>query len=122
MGLCCTSSWRDSLKYLKTNEKDLTVNSLMCIALKAFEESEVELGWSLTQKLYLLHEVLSTELFDAWFNLCDNNKNYSNLRVLEFLMDNECIVRKDLAEFIRKKFTQLGSKITNTIIHHDRYQ
>lgn len=119
LGLCCTPAWRDSLEHVNAirNERDVTVNSLVSIALKAFEEEEIDLGWTLTQTIFTRHEILSLEIFSAWFKLCEKYPNYRFLRVLEFLRDNECVIRMDLAELIREKFKQFGSKVCTTRIH-----
>lgn len=118
MGLCCTPLWRSSLEHLKAlkNEEDVTINAYICIILRAFEEEEIDIGWSLIQTIYNRHKVLPLVVFAAWFNLCENNKNHSYLKVLEFLRSNECTVRANLAELICEKYKQFGSKIVNTII------
>ncbi|VVC27280.1 Hypothetical protein CINCED_3A023283 [Cinara cedri] len=121
MGLCCTPLWRNSLEYLNNfkNEKDIKIRAYSCTIFKAFKEEEIDIGWSLIQTMYNQHEILLTSVFAAWFNLCDINKNYSYQKVLEFLRDNECIVRTHLAELIHEKYKQYGSKITTTIIKPD---
>lgn len=120
MGLCRTPLWRNSLEYLNNfeNEKDIKKRAYICTIFKAFKEEEIDIGWSLIQTMYNQHKILSTAVFAAWFNLCDSNKNYSYQRVLEFLRDNECIVRTHLAELIREKYKQYGSKTTTTVIKH----
>jgi len=122
MGICCTPLWRESLEYLKAfkNGNDITINTLVCIIIKAFDEAEIDLGWTLTQDVFNRHEVLPLEIFEAWFHLCEKNVNFSHLKVLEFLRDSQCIVRIDLAELIRKKFKQFGSQITTTMIYHNK--
>lgn len=118
MGLCCTPLWRDSMKYLKTlkDQNSLKTSAYVCVILKAFEEKEIEIGWSLIQTIYNQYEILPIAVFTAWFNHCENNKNLSHLRVLEFLRNNECIVRANLAELIYEKYKQFDSKITTTKI------
>jgi len=121
MGFCCTPLWRESVQYLKAlkNRSDITMNTLVCIITKAFDEAEIDLGWTLTQDIFNRHETLPIAIFAAWFNLCEKNNNFSHLKVLEFLRDNECIVRIDLAELIQEKFKQFGSQITTTVINHN---
>jgi len=99
------------------NGSDVTVNSLVSIALRAFEEEEIDLGWTLTQTIFTRHEILSLEIFSAWFKLCEKNSNYRFLKVLEFLRDNECVIRTDLAELIQEKFKQFGSEVNTARIH-----
>lgn len=122
MGLCCTPLWRDSLNYLKTlpNENDISLNTLVCIILKAFEDNEIDLGWTLTQQLFNRHNTLPLAIFTAWFNICETNKNYKYQRTLEFLRDNECVVNANMAELIQEKLKKNGNKITTTIINHNR--
>lgn len=120
MGLCCTPVWRDSLKYMKAlkNDNGCTINTLVCIVHRAFEEGEIDLGWTLIQMIFNQSGTVPLEVFVAWFNLCEQNINYSYLKVLEFLKDNEFIVREDLAELIKKKLKQFGCKVSNTTINH----
>lgn len=120
MGLCCTPIWRDSLEYLNVvkNKNEITMNTLICIILRAFEEEEIDLGWTLIQNMYDQFEILSNEVFVAWFNLCEKNINCNHFKVLEFLRDNECTVREELAEIIHDKFTSFGSASTTTMIYH----
>lgn len=122
MGLCCTPAWRDSLEYLKTfeNKTDITVNSLISIILKAFEEEDIDLGWTLTQNLFTLYGILPVEIFTSWFNLYEKNDNFKYWKVLKFLKDNECVVKEDLAKLIYAKFKQFGSKVTTTTIYHNK--
>lgn len=122
MGLCCTPVWRDSLKYLDAlkNYKDVSINTLVCIVNKAFEQGEYDLGWIVVQNIFNQHGIVPLEVFTDWFNVCEKNSNCSFLRVLEFLRDNEFIVRDDLAELIRKNLIQFGSKITTTIICYNK--
>lgn len=122
MGLCCTPAWRDSLEYLKAlkNDKDVTINTLVCIVIKAFEEGEIDLGWIVVQNIFNRYGTVPIEVFAAWFNLCDKNSNFSYLRVLEFLRDNEFIIRGDLADLIGEKLIKFGCKISTTQIHHNK--
>lgn len=122
MGICCTPLWRESMEYLKAlkNRNDVTINTLVCIITKAFDEAEIDLGWTLTHDIFNRHETLPIAIFAAWFNLCEKNINFSHLKVLEFLRDSECIVRIDLAELIRDKFKQFGSQIATTVINHNK--
>lgn len=122
MGLCCTPLWRDSLNYLKTlpNENDITSNTLIYIIIRAFEDAEVDLGWTLTQQLFNRHNILPLVIFATWFNLCETNKNYTYLRALEFLRDNECVLNEDMAKLIQKKLQKIDNKITTTTIYHKR--
>lgn len=122
MGLCCTPAWRDSLEYIKTfkNETDVTVNSFICIILKAFEEEEIDMGWALTQNLFNIYGILPVEIFTSWFDLYEKNANFKYWKVLEFLKDNECVVKEDLAKLICEKFKQFGSKVTTTTIYHSK--
>lgn len=121
MGICCTPLWRDSLKFIKASkiEDDITVNTLVCIILRAFEEAEIDLGWTLVQNMFNRHRILPLEIVAAWFNLCKKNANYSHRRVLEFLRDNEYIIREDLAELIRNNLKQSGIKTTTSMIYHN---
>lgn len=117
MGLCCTPLWRDSLECIKALKYEkLTNNTLVCIILRAFEDEEIDLGWNLIQTLFDVHGVLPLEVFVAWFNLCEKNINCNYKKVLEFLRDNEYIVREDLAELISEKLRQFGCQIKTTII------
>lgn len=120
MGLCCTPLWRDSLEFIKASkiENDITVNTLTCIILRAFKESEMDLGWTLIHNLFNRHRILPLEIVAAWFSLCEKNVNCSYRRVLEFLRDNEYIIREDLAELIRNKIKQSGIKATTTMVYH----
>lgn len=120
MGICCTPLWRDSLEYIKAikNENDITVNALVCIILRAFEEEEIDLGWTLLQNMFNQYGILPLEIVVAWFNLCEKNVNYSQYRVLEFLRDNEYIIREELAELIHNKFNEVGTKATTTMINY----
>lgn len=121
MGLCCTPLWRDSLEYLKSlKHAKLTFNTLVCIVLRAFEEAEIDLGWTLTQTIYNQHGILPLDIFAAWFNLCEKNTNCSYKKVLEFLRDNEYIIREDLAELICEKLKQFGCQITTTMIYYNK--
>lgn len=121
MGICCTPLWRDSLEFIKASKiEDITVNTLTCIILRAFEEAEMDLGWNLVHNLFNRHRILPLEIVAAWFNLCEKNVNCSYLRVLEFLKDNEYIIREDLAELIRNKIKQSGIKTTTTMIYHHK--
>lgn len=120
MGLCCTSSWRECLEYFKVLQNENTsVISIICIVKKAFEEAEMDLGWTLIQQMYNRYETLPVDVFAAWFDLCQKNTDYRYEKVLEFLRDNECTVGVDLAELIRKKVKQFGSKANTTIINHN---
>lgn len=120
MGLCCTPSWRECLEYSKVlnNERALTVNTNICIIVKAFEEAEIDLGWTLIKQMYNQNEVLPVEVFSAWFDLCEKNTDYKYQKVLEFLSDHECTIKVDLAELIREKVKQFGSEINTTVINH----
>lgn len=120
LGLCCTPAWRNSLELVNAikNKNDVTINSLVSIALRAFEEEEIDLGWTLTQTIFTRHEILSVEIFSAWFNLCEKNSNFRCLKVLEFLRDNECVVRTDIAELICEKLKLFGYEVTTTMIHY----
>lgn len=122
MGLCCTPVWRDSLKYLKALKNDIkaTNNTLVCIVIKAFEEGEFDLGWTLIQDIFNQSGTAPLEVFAAWFYTCEKNIECSYLKVLEFLRDNEFIVREDLAELIREKLKQFGCKVSNTMINHHK--
>lgn len=122
MGLCCTPMWRDSLEHLKVmkNKSEISMSTLICIILRAFEEEEIDLGWTLIQDIYDQFGVLPNEVFVSWFNLCEKNINYSHLKVLEFLKDNECTVKEDLAELIHDKAKQFGNTSTTTMIHHHK--
>jgi len=122
MGICCTPLWRKSLEYLKVlkNENDVTINTLVCIIIKAFNEAEIDLGWSLTQVIFDRYGLLSKEIFASWFDLCEKNTHFDCWKALEFLRDNECIVKVDLAELIKKKLKQFGNQITTTMIYHNK--
>ncbi|XP_025196412.1 mitochondrial ribonuclease P catalytic subunit [Melanaphis sacchari] len=121
MGICCTPLWHDSLEFIKasTIDDEITVNTLLCIILRAFEEAEIDLGWNLVHNIFNRHRILPLEIVEAWFNLCEKNVNCSHRRVLEFLRDNEYVIREDLAELIRNKFKQFGIKTTTTMIYHN---
>ncbi|XP_026804869.1 mitochondrial ribonuclease P catalytic subunit [Rhopalosiphum maidis] len=121
MGICCTPLWRDSLEFIKASkiEDDISVNTLVCIILRAFEEAEIDLGWNLVHNIFNRHRILPLEIVTAWFNLCEKNVNCSHRKILEFLRDNEYIIREDLAELIRNKLKQLGIKTTTTMIYHN---
>lgn len=123
MGLCCTPAWRDSLNYLKTlkDENDITLKTLICIIVKAFNENETDLGWTLTQQIFNKHGSIPLEVVATWFNLCEQNKKFDYRKLLEFLRDNECVIMSDLAELIREKLKQYGNKVTTTIINHKKY-
>lgn len=122
MGLCCTPAWRDSLEYLKTlkNQNDLTTSTLVCITVRAFKETETDLGWTLMQQIFNKHGSVPLEVIATWFNLCEQDKKFNYQRVLEFLRDNECVITSELAEFIHEKLNQFGSKVTTTIINHKK--
>lgn len=120
MGLCCTPNWRDSLKCLKVlkNGNKVTISTLVCIVIKAFEEGDFDLGWILTQDIFNQSGTVPLEVFAAWFYACEQNINFSYLKVLEFIRDNEFIVREDLAELIREKLKKFGCKVSNSMINH----
>lgn len=121
MGLCCTPLWRDSINYLKAlpHENDkITSNTFICIILRAFEDAEIDLGWTMTQQLYNLHNLLPLVIFASWFNLCETNLNYKYQRALTFLKDNECIVNENMAKLIQEKFKLAGNQVTDTIISY----
>lgn len=122
MGICCTPLWRDSLKFIKESqiEDEITVNTSVCVILRAFEEAEIDLGWSIVQNMFDHHRIIPLEIVSAWFNLCEKNVNFSHCRVLEFLKNNEYIIREDLAELIRNKLKQTDIKTTTTMIYHNR--
>lgn len=120
MGLCCTPAWRDSLEYLKVLEHHASIQTYICIILKAFEEKDEELGWTLTYDIFNQHGVLPLEIFQSWFNLCEKNINFNYQRVLEFLRDCEGIIRIDLAELIHEKCKQFGNKVATTMILHSK--
>ncbi|KAL4122450.1 hypothetical protein QTP88_014779 [Uroleucon formosanum] len=121
MGICCTTLWRDSLKFIKESkiEGDVTLNTFVSVILRAFEEGEIDLGWTTVQNMFNLHRIIPLEIIAAWFNLCEKNINCSHRRVLEFLRDNEYIIRDNLAELIRSKLKQSGIKTTTTMIYHN---
>lgn len=122
MGICCTPLWRDSLKFMKESkiEGEITLNTFVSVILRAFEEEEIDLGWTTAQNMFNLHKIIPLEIVAAWFNLCEKNVNCSNRRVLEFLRDNEYIIRENLAELIRSKLNQSGIKTTTTMIYHNK--
>jgi len=122
MGICCTPLWRDSLKFIKASkiEDDITINTSVCIILRAFEEAEIDLGWNTLQNMFDLHKFIPLETVEAWFNLCEKNSNCNHYRVLEFLRDNEYIIREDLAELIRNKLKQSDIETTTTMIYHNK--
>lgn len=122
MGICCTTLWRDSVKFIKESkiEGDITLNTFVSVILRAFEEGEIDLGWTTVQNMFNLHRIIPLEIVAAWFNLCEKNVNCSHRRVLEFLRDNEYIIRDNLAELIRSKLKQSGIKTTTTMIYHNR--
>lgn len=121
MGICCTPLWRDSLEFIKVSKikDDITVNTFVCVILRAFEEEEVDLGWTLFQNMFDRHRIIPLEIVVAWFNLCEKQVNFSHCRVLEFLKNNEYIIKEDLAELIRNKLNQSGIKTTTTMIYHN---
>jgi len=122
MGICCTPLWRDSLKFIKESkiEGDITINTFVSVILRAFEEEEINLGWTTVQNMFNLHRIIPLEIVAAWFNLCEKNVNCSHRRVLEFLRDNEYIIRDNLAELIRNRLKQSGIKTTTTMIYYNR--
>lgn len=120
MGLCCTHAWRDSLEVLKSLKQDVTSSTYTIIILRAFEEEDIELGWTMTHHLFNLSRTLPLEVCKAWFELCQKNAKYSPRRVLDFLRDTETVIRKDLAELIRERLKQLGCKVDTTTIYHNK--
>jgi len=122
LGICCTPLWQDSLKFIKESkvEDNVTLNTFVSVILRAFEEGEIDLGWTTVQNMFNLHRIIPLEIVQAWFNLCEKNVNLSHFRVLEFLRDNEYIIREDLAELIRSKLNQSGIKTTTTMIYHKK--
>jgi len=122
MGICCTPLWRDSLKFIKESkvEDNITLNTFVSVILRAFEEEEIDLGWTTVQNMFNLHRTIPLEIVAAWFNVCEKNLNCSHRRVLEFLRDNEYIIRDNLAELIRSKLNQSGIKTTSTMIYHNK--
>ncbi|XP_001949258.2 mitochondrial ribonuclease P catalytic subunit [Acyrthosiphon pisum] len=121
MGICCTPLWRDSLKFIKESkvEDNISLNTFVSVILRAFEEEEIDLGWTTVQNMFNLHRIIPLEIVAAWFNVCEKNVNCSHRRVLEFLRDNEYIIRENLAELIRSKLNQSGIKTTTTMIYHN---
>lgn len=120
MGICCTPLWHNSLEYMNIlkNEYAISSNTYLSIILKAFNEGEADLGWTLTQTIFEKYGVLPLEIFVTWFNLSQKNYSFNFEKVLEFLRDNECIIKEDLANVIRENLNKNGIKTSNSIINH----
>lgn len=111
--LVLTNKWLETLQLLdsiKVTAKP-TASAYSCIAARAFQQKELELGWRILNECVAAEKIPKCEVFLSYIDWCGNQNDQATehlIKMLQFIELHEIIVSRKVIDRLRATYETFG--------------